>query len=267
MPESQVIDIVRSTVDAFAGGDRGAIRRALGRDFFSGAPGPGGRSAAELVGALVDDVLAAYPDLAIRLLELAEDGDGVARGRAAVAGTNTGGIWGAPPTDRALAVEVGFRARQVDSGLAFTIDGIVGPAIVGLFREVGIVNPPDQMHLPPVHESSQVPELLLRLAWNGQVADKPCGHLDQVRVTRSAGAGCQDCEPGEVFPTARMCLTCGHLGCCDTSAKKHARAHYQATGHPLIRSLHGTERWIWCYEDGVLVGSDTLDRLEAALGA
>ncbi len=267
MPDPETADIVRSSLEAFAGGDRGAIRRTLGRDFFTHRPGAGAPGAAEVAGPLLDDVLAAYPDMTIRLLELSQGDDGVARGRAAITGTNTGGIWGAPPTGRTIALEVDFRVRPVDGGYAFTIDGMAAPAIVGLFRELGLINPADEMHLPPHHPDAIIPEPLLRLAWNGQLADKPCSHLDKVRVTQPNRTACDDCGPDEIFPTARMCVTCGYLGCCDTSLKKHARAHSQAAGHPLIRSLHGPERWMWCYEDGVLVGSETLDRLAAELGA
>ena len=45
----------------------------------------------------------------------------------------------------------------------------------------------------------------------------------------------------------RICLTCGHVGCCDSSAPRHATAHHQATGHPVIRSYEPGEDWRWCY--------------------
>ena len=49
----------------------------------------------------------------------------------------------------------------------------------------------------------------------------------------------------------RICLVCGHVGCCDDSPQKHATAHYRADGHPLIRSLEPGEDWNWCYVDEV----------------
>ena len=266
MSDEPIASVVRSTLDAYAAGDREAIRRRLGRDYFTHRTGPGEPSAADVVGPLLDDVLAAYPDLTIRLLELDGDDD-VARARLALAGTNTGGIWGVPPTGRPFAIDLDVRVRRVRDGYAFNVDGIEGPAVMGFLRELELVNPPEQMHLPPRHAGYRMPELMLRLAWNGQVADRPCAHLGQVRVTRPSGTRCEDCGPDEIYPTVRLCLTCGHLGCCDTSTNRHARAHYQATGHPLMRSLHNAERWMWCYEDGVLVGGDVLDRLAAELGA
>jgi hypothetical protein len=266
MADSTVSSAVRATLDAVASGDRGALRRALGRDYFSYRPGPGEATAAEVVGGLVDDVFAAFPDMTLRLVGLSEDG-GVASLQLAVSGTNTGGIWGAPPTGRALAMDIDVRVRRVEGGYAFTIDGMVGPAILGLLREVELVNPADQMHLPPRHRGTRLPELLLRMAWNGQVAEKACDHFDQVLTTEPTRVRCDDCGPDDIYPTVRLCVTCGHLGCCDTSLAKHARAHYVATGHPLMRSLHEQERWMWCYEDGVLLGGATTDRLAAQIAA
>ena len=50
----------------------------------------------------------------------------------------------------------------------------------------------------------------------------------------------------------RMCQTCGHIGCCDNSTGKHATAHYEATGHPIIRSAEPGEDWSWCYADELM---------------
>jgi uncharacterized UBP type Zn finger protein len=47
----------------------------------------------------------------------------------------------------------------------------------------------------------------------------------------------------------RICLTCGHVGCCDSSPNRHATAHYHETAHPIIRSLEPGEDWSWCYVD------------------
>jgi hypothetical protein len=46
-----------------------------------------------------------------------------------------------------------------------------------------------------------------------------------------------------------MCQTCGHVGCCDNSPKRHATAHFHETSHPLIRSFEPGEDWWWCYVD------------------
>lgn len=47
----------------------------------------------------------------------------------------------------------------------------------------------------------------------------------------------------------RLCLTCGHVGCCDDSKNAHATKHFHATQHPLIRSFEPGEKWGWCYID------------------
>jgi uncharacterized UBP type Zn finger protein len=79
-----------------------------------------------------------------------------------------------------------------------------------------------------------------------------CTHLDHVEITELPGevAGCEDClAVGGVWLHLRICLTCGHVGCCDDSPSKHATAHATSDGHPLIRSLEPGEDWVWCYVD------------------
>jgi uncharacterized UBP type Zn finger protein len=81
-----------------------------------------------------------------------------------------------------------------------------------------------------------------------------CTHLDQVEISRlpESVAGCVDClESGDGWVHLRICLTCGHVGCCDSSPNRHATAHAGQSGHPLIRSLEPGEEWSWCYVDQV----------------
>jgi uncharacterized UBP type Zn finger protein len=81
-----------------------------------------------------------------------------------------------------------------------------------------------------------------------------CSHLDSITVLQLADsvAGCQDClREGGVWLHLRICLGCGHVGCCDDSPHRHASAHYRSSGHPLIRSLEPGEDWSWCYVDTV----------------
>lgn len=67
---------------------------------------------------------------------------------------------------------------------------------------------------------------------------------------------CQECvEHGEAgWAHLRMCLTCGHVGCCDSSPHQHATKHFQQTGHPVMRSHEPGENWRWCYIDVTLGG-------------
>lgn len=81
-----------------------------------------------------------------------------------------------------------------------------------------------------------------------------CGHLGQVQITRLPEAvdGCEEClESGDGWVHLRICLECGHVGCCDSSPNRHATAHFNGTGHPIIRSLEPGEEWSWCYVDQV----------------
>lgn len=81
-----------------------------------------------------------------------------------------------------------------------------------------------------------------------------CTHLDHVLVTELPEAvdGCAEClETGSPWCHLRICLECGHVGCCDDSPNRHATAHARSAGHPIIRSIQPGEDWSWCYEDEV----------------
>jgi hypothetical protein len=83
------------------------------------------------------------------------------------------------------------------------------------------------------------------------VADS-CSHLDQIAITALPDhiAGCEDClRIGARWLHLRMCTSCGHIGCCDSSPNRHATAHANETGHPVIRSAEPGEDWLWCYPD------------------
>jgi len=72
-------------------------------------------------------------------------------------------------------------------------------------------------------------------------------------VTPSA-KGCEGClKTGERWVELRMCLSCGHVGCCDSSKGKHATKHFEATGHPIMQSVEPGQSWRWCYVDQVYV--------------
>jgi CPA1 family monovalent cation:H+ antiporter len=62
--------------------------------------------------------------------------------------------------------------------------------------------------------------------------------------------GCEEClKMGDSWVQLRLCRTCGHIGCCDSSKNKHATRHYRETGHPVIRTFEPGEDWSWCYVD------------------
>ena len=81
-----------------------------------------------------------------------------------------------------------------------------------------------------------------------------CAHLDRIELTELpyAIAVCVDCLAiGGTWVHLRMCQTCGHIGCCDSSPYRHASAHARATEHPIVRSAEPGETWSWCYVDQV----------------
>ena len=81
-----------------------------------------------------------------------------------------------------------------------------------------------------------------------------CTHLDSIQVRPPDEVpGCEDClKTGDRWVHLRVCLSCGHVGCCDSSKNQHATRHHAETGHPIVRSAQSGEEWCWCYEDEAL---------------
>lgn len=87
---------------------------------------------------------------------------------------------------------------------------------------------------------------------------RTCTHLDRVAAVTPSALGCEEClKDGSRWVHLRLCRTCGHVGCCDSSPSRHATAHFHATGHPVIEGYDPPEGWSWCY----------LDRIEVDVGA
>lgn len=80
---------------------------------------------------------------------------------------------------------------------------------------------------------------------------QPCEHAGEMLIYQpQTEEGCQEClENGYKWVHLRLCLACGHVGCCDTSQYKHATKHFNSTTHPIIASLEAAENWAWCYVD------------------
>jgi uncharacterized UBP type Zn finger protein len=84
-----------------------------------------------------------------------------------------------------------------------------------------------------------------------------CTHLDQVRNVEPRTQGCEEClKMGDTWVHLRVCKTCGHVGCCDSSKNKHATRHFRESGHPIMQSIEPGESWGWCYIDRIQI--DTL---------
>ena len=82
-----------------------------------------------------------------------------------------------------------------------------------------------------------------------------CQHLADsgIHVQPQTPAGCPDCEREGLTPVhLRLCLTCGKVGCCDSSVGRHAERHFTETGHPVVRSFEPGEAWRWCYVDDLV---------------
>lgn len=97
---------------------------------------------------------------------------------------------------------------------------------------------------------------------------KQCDHLDGSPLATPRTDGCEEClAAGDSWLHMRLCLTCGHVGCCDDSKGKHATAHFNETGHPVIQSLEPGESWRWCYVDKIELPEVAERAVTAAAGA
>lgn len=82
-----------------------------------------------------------------------------------------------------------------------------------------------------------------------------CAHADGLQPVTPNTGGCEEClETGGRWVHLRLCLVCGHVGCCDSSPNTHATRHFHSTGHPVIQSFEPGETWGWCYEDQEMLG-------------
>lgn len=82
-------------------------------------------------------------------------------------------------------------------------------------------------------------------------ANTSCAHRGTInRHVHPSAPGCEECLAiGDSWVHLRLCMECGHVGCCDDSKNRHATKHFHATHHPIIRSIEPGERWGWCFVD------------------
>ncbi len=79
-----------------------------------------------------------------------------------------------------------------------------------------------------------------------------CSHVQSIdeTIAPQTPQGCEEClKSGSRWVHLRLCLSCGHVGCCDSSPNRHATKHFHATRHPIVRSLEPGEDWRWCFVD------------------
>jgi CPA2 family monovalent cation:H+ antiporter-2 len=146
-----------------------------------------------------------------------------------------------PPADYVL------RAGD-EAALAGTADAFM--RVAPLFR-VGALDPvalaEATAQTPTVVDTERAVELKAK-------RNSGCGHLEQIHRVMPSANGCEDClRTGDRWVHLRICMTCGHVGCCDSSPNKHATAHNHAVGHPIIKSLEPGENWGWCYPDQLML--------------
>jgi CPA2 family monovalent cation:H+ antiporter-2 len=127
------------------------------------------------------------------------------------------------------------------------VDRIVDPDLTSSVALTSRVHA--ELGLPSAHPDGQGLDTsrVFRLA----VPDgDDCEHSPLIRPVLPQSAGCAEClRLGTTWVHLRICLTCGHVGCCDTSPKRHARAHFTETGHAVVQSAEPGEDWGWCYAD------------------
>jgi hypothetical protein len=81
-----------------------------------------------------------------------------------------------------------------------------------------------------------------------------CTHLNQIKKVTPSAKGCEDClKIGDTWVHLRLCLSCGHVGCCDDSKNKHSTKHFGASKHAIVQSFEPGEDWRWCYVDEMVV--------------
>ena len=82
-----------------------------------------------------------------------------------------------------------------------------------------------------------------------------CEHLKNApeNILPITPEGCEEClKMNDEWVNLRLCLTCGHVGCCDDSKNKHATKHFHKTSHPVIKSFQPGENWEYCYPDDLM---------------
>jgi len=149
-----------------------------------------------------------------------------------------------------------FRFRENDDLLlAGTADSFSDAA--PLFRSPD-VKPEDEPELPDSTQrnvSNVDTEKLIEPP--SDIDPAVCRHSDEIRAVMPGSGGCEEClKTGDRWVHLRICMSCGHVGCCESSRNKHALRHHHETRHPIVKSLEPGEDWTWCYADKVYVSKD-----------
>lgn len=104
--------------------------------------------------------------------------------------------------------------------------------------------------------SKQLLSSIRRHISSGSLHEKACTHRDSIQDVAASAPGCEGClAMGDTWVHLRMCMTCGHVGCCNDSKNKHASKHFQSSDHPIMKSLEPGEDWMWCFIDQTKVST------------
>jgi predicted ester cyclase len=252
MTSEDSLSVLNRFVDAINRGDLDAMEALSTHDYFDYTPRPDQDPAHTSYRLVIGSLLSAFPDFKVTVSDMQGEGDRLT-GQVSFGGTQDGNLWGLPPTGLTNHADAAFDARIEDGKLAFRLREF---NMLETLRAACVVPQPEDMWRKPEHQI-HIPLVLLVLAFNGgTLKEKPCSHIDLIQVKEPATKVCQQCvELDTEWPSLRMCLVCGFVGCCDTSVHRHTLEHYQETGHPIYRSIDPGDSWVWCYEDkAVLTG-------------
>ena len=93
-----------------------------------------------------------------------------------------------------------------------------------------------------------------------------CTHLGEMKVVQPSANGCEDClRIGDKWVHLRLCVECGHVGCCDSSKNKHATKHFHTSHHAIVKSFEPGEDWGWCYAEQLEIDPESTPAFRAIL--
>jgi len=158
-----------------------------------------------------------------------------------------------------LARSLGMADAQVaDLAEALRRDALAGPAPppVAVTAAATVSDPPsDPMERTVAPSWSPPRPVPLDMEASVELVPDPrtsggCSHLESIRVVSPSAPGCEEClATGDRWVHLRICMSCGHVGCCDSSKNRHATRHHEDTRHPIARSMEPGETWGWCFVD------------------
>jgi len=168
--------------------------------------------------------------------------------------------------DETIALILGFVGLKILLADVIPIGDVASLAVIALLLSGGVASSAvaDRLDPPePAERAARTPPRCPPALVDGRVDPQPerivgdrematCTHLDQIRLTElpASIAGCEDClKIGSRWVHLRMCMTCGKIGCCDSSPNRHARVHAAESGHVIARSAEPGEDWSWCFID------------------